>query len=234
MSRKCPKYGTVLYMDCLECEEKFCKKKKGNERNKIVIGIDQSYQNTGVSIGINGQLRQVTSIRLEHLRTNSEKRKLLHAKLSVLFKKASLRASCEPTEAFVIIERIRLQSQGFLNIDYIKSIGALNALIVDTADEYSLPVYSVDTRAWKSAIVGSSKPMENKLGINPEKYRTIKYVESLGFRESILTEVSRRRKKGVFTIGNKRYTYNDDASDSACICLYGFLPKEKQLLKLEH
>jgi Holliday junction resolvasome RuvABC endonuclease subunit len=234
MSRKCPKYGTVLYMDCLECVEKYCKKKDNNTHNKIVIGIDQSYKNTGVSIGINGQLRQVTSIRLEHLKSNSAKRKLLHDKLSTLFAKVQLRASCDPTEAFVVIERIRLQSQGFLNIDYIKSIGALNALIVDVADNYSLPVYSVDTRAWKSAIVGSSKPLENKLGINPEKYRTIKYVENLGFREQILTPVSGRKTKGVFTIKDKKYTYNDDAADSACICLYGFLPKSKQLLKSEH
>ena len=41
-----------------------------------------------------------------------------------------------------VIERIRLRSQGFLNINYIKSIGALNALIVDLMYEYNIKVYS--------------------------------------------------------------------------------------------
>ena len=39
---------------------------------KIVIGIDQSYKNTGVSIAVDGELKNVTSIWLEKLKTNSE------------------------------------------------------------------------------------------------------------------------------------------------------------------
>lgn len=35
MSRRCPIYGsTVLYLDCLECEEKLCKKVKEKKRSK--------------------------------------------------------------------------------------------------------------------------------------------------------------------------------------------------------
>jgi Holliday junction resolvasome RuvABC endonuclease subunit len=204
-----------------------------NSVNKIVIGIDQSYKNTGVSIGINNKLIQVTSIRLESFTSNSEKRKHLSGKLTALFNKVKLRQSQNASDVCIIIERIRLQSQGFINIDYIKSIGALNAVIVDLASNYNFPVYSVDTRAWKSAIVGTSKPLQNKLGINPEKYPTILYVKKLGFENSILVEAG-KRKKGVFELNNKKYVYNDDACDSACICLYGFLDKSKQLLKQEH
>ena len=204
------------------------------KKHKIVIWIDQSYNNSGISICKDGILTDIRSIRLDSLGDNSEKRMYLANKLMVLFNKVQQRVNSEPTEAYVIIEKIRLKSQGFINIDYIKSIGALNAVIVDCAKRYDLPVYSVDTRAWKSAIVGTSKPQNNKIGINPEKWPTIKYVRSLGYEDKILVEVSKRKKKGVFERNGKRYTYNDDAADSACIALYGVIPKNKQKLELEH
>ena len=202
--------------------------------DKLVIGIDQSYKNTGISICKNGKLTNIRSIYLDTLEDNSRKRNHLAKVLYDLFSKASPSSSGKDMEVLVIIERIRLQSQGFINIDYIKSIGALNAIIVDQAKQFDLPVFSVDTRAWKSAIVGSSKPQNNNLGIDPEKWPTIQFVKSLGFENKILVPVSKRKKKGVFEINGIRYTYNDDAADSACIALYGFLPQNKQKLLPEH
>lgn len=202
--------------------------------NKIVIGIDQSYKNTGVSIAVDGRLKNISSIRLESLSSNCDRRNELRQRLDRLFKKMALKSKIEACELIVIIEKIRLQSQGFINIDYIKSIGALNSVIVDTATNYSIKVYSVDTRAWKSQVVGTSKPMNNKLGINSEKWPTIKYVVSLGYEDKILVEVSKRKKKGVFEKNGKRYTYNDDAADSAGIALYGFIQEKLQKLWEEH
>ena len=220
----------ALSQDCIECDNKICKK----EKHKYVIGIDQSYRNTGISICKDGILTNIRSIRLSTLEDNSKRRNHLAYILYNLFSKMSQMSSGEPIEVYVIIERIRLQSQGFINIDYIKGIGALNAVIVDQAKQFDIPVYSVDTRAWKSAIVGTSKPQKNKFGIDPEKWPTIQYVKSLGFEDKILVPVSNRKKKGVFEIDGIRYTYNDDAADSACIALYGFLPQNKQKLLLEH
>lgn len=230
MSKPCPKYGKAIYMDCMECENKLCKK----EKHKIVIGIDQSYNNSGISICKDGKLTDIRSIPLKSLECNSDKRNHLHNKIHGLFSKVSRMSSGDHIEVFIIIERIRLQSQGFINIDYIKSIGALNAVIVDCAKEFDIPVYSVDTRAWKSAIVGTSKPQNNKLGIDPEKWPTIQFIKRLGYEDKILLPVSNRKKKGVFEKNGKRYTYNDDAADSACIALYGFIPKHRQKLELEH
>lgn len=35
MSKKCPLYGdTIVYLDCLECEEKLCKKERQNKMEK--------------------------------------------------------------------------------------------------------------------------------------------------------------------------------------------------------
>ena len=231
MSKICPINNSyALSQDCIECDDKVCKK----EKHKLIIGIDQSYKNTGISICKDGMLTNIRSIPLKHLEDNSERRTHLAKVLYNLFSKVSLWASGEFIEVYVIIERIRLQSQGFINIDYIKGIGALNAVIVDQAKQFDIPVYSVDTRAWKSSIVGTSKPQKNKFGIDPEKWPTIQYVKSLGFEDKILVPVSNRKKKGVFEINEIKYTYNDDAADSACIALYGFLPQNKQKLLLEH
>lgn len=202
--------------------------------NKIVIGIDQSYKNTGISIAVDNELKNISSIRLEAFNSNCERRNELRYRIDRLFKNMALKSKIEACSLIIIIERIRLQSQGFININYIKSIGALNACIVDVASKYNIPVYSVDTRSWKSQVIGTSKPKENKIGINPEKWPTICWLKNKGYEKYLLVEVSNRKKKGIFIKNGKRYTYNDDAADSACIALYGFLPDKLQKLQEEH
>ena len=137
-------------------------------------------------------------------------------------------------EVVCVIERIRLKSQGFLNINYIKGIGALNAIITDTMYEYGIETFSVDTRAWKSAIVGTSKPMANKYSIEPEKYPTILWNVKSGRKKEIINYEVGKKKKGVIVKGDKKYRYDDDKSDSIAISFYGFLPAKRQKLEKEH
>lgn len=201
-------------------------------KNKIVIGIDQSYKDTGIAISFNGKLKNATDCFTENLKNNSEKRKTLQQKLLSIFSHYKYVALKYNADMVIIIERIRLQSQGFINIDYIKSIGALNALIVDLANEFELPVYSVDTRAWKSAVIGNSKGQDNKWGIDPKKYPTILWCVKHGYKDYIINYDVGKKKKGVITKGDISYTYNDNIADSIGISLYGFT--SKQLLKSEH
>lgn len=229
MSKYCPIKGIVLYLDCLECEVKLCMKKQTQVKPKCIIGIDQSYKNTGISVASQKGLEYISSIQLYKLTSNTEKRLEVASRVSKIIEQFSK----EYTVDKIIIERIRLQSQGFINIDYIKSIGALNAVIVDTANKYDIPVYSVDTRAWKSKIVGTCKPKENKYGVDPHKWPTLLFIKNLGFTSDILV-LADKKKTGVIEIKGKKYAFNDDAADSACIALYGFLPKNKQNLKEEH
>ena len=42
---------------------------------KIIIGIDQSYKNTGISVSADGKLKKFHSVHLEHIENNSKKRK---------------------------------------------------------------------------------------------------------------------------------------------------------------
>lgn len=202
---------------------------QNKSKPKCIIGIDQSYKRTGVSITSENALCRVLSIDLYKLSSNTQKRLEIASRLSGVIEQYSKDYTVEK----IIIERIRLRSQSFLNINYIKSIGALNAVIIDTADKYDIPVYSVDTRAWKSKIVGTCKPKENKYGVDPHKWPTLLFVKNLGFISDILVPAG-KKKKGVIEIKGKKYAFNDDAADSACIALYGFLPKNKQNLIKEH
>jgi hypothetical protein len=235
MAKICPlSKRYVLYLDCMECDEKECRNLKKSKYNKVVIGIDQSYKNTGISIAVDGQIKTISNYRLDCFNNNSEKREKLSNKLQNVFQKYSEKSRQQDFSLCVIIERIRLLSQGFLNIDYIKSIGALNALIIDVAYQYDIPVYSVDTRAWKSQIIGTSKPKNNKYKIDPNKWPTILWLIQNGYEDQILRPVSNRKKNGIVKIiDGQNYTYDDDAADSACIALYGFVDEKLQHLKEE-
>lgn len=196
---------------------------------QLSIGIDQSYKNCGVSISADGQLLKVTHIKLEQCKSNTDKRRLLKAYLDNMLKAITTKAD----SIICIIERIRLHSQGFLNIDYIKSMGALNAVIIDIMDEYDIPVYSVDTRCWKSQVVGTSKPKDNNLGVPKEKYPTVEWCIKQGFENSVLRTVKGRKKKGTFTRNGIRYMYDNDACDSSAISMFCFVGN-KEKLKQEH
>lgn len=202
-------------------------------KNKIIIGIDQSYQDTGIAIGLNGKIKIAKDIELHSLKSNSLRRERLGSELRTIFNSVKYKSINYDASVTVLIERIRLQSQGFLNIDYIKSIGALNALICDVAAMYDFPVYSVDTRAWKSTIIGTSKTQNNPYGIDPHKWPTILWCIKHGYKHYIKYPITNNRKqKGVITKNNERYSYNDNTADSIGICLYGFTTNPK--IKEEH
>lgn len=202
---------------------------------KVVIGIDQSYTRTGITVLCDKEIFEMYNIDFKGCKTNTEKRDMVHAQLTNAINKVLIETN--PEETMILCERIRLKSQGFLSENYIKSTGALIATIIDTVSLYQLPVYSVDTRAWKSAIVGSSKPLDNPYGINPEKYRTILYMRDRGLLKYIAEEYKGRGKKGIIDvkIDGQRVPckINDDLADSYCIAMYGYLPKSKQKLKEE-
>lgn len=199
--------------------------------SKIVIGIDQSYTRTGITVLEDKKILGMHSVNFDGCKTNTEKREHLKHLIESLFDNYNI------DNVMVITERIRLRSQGFLSESYIKSTGALIATIIDVFATYDIPVYSVDTRSWKSQIIGNSKPLENSYGINKEKYRTILYLRSKGLLKHIVEPYTGRGKQGVVNIKiNGKKTpckINDDLADSYCIAMYGFLPEHKQKLKEE-
>lgn len=188
--------------------------------NKVVIGVDQSYTRTGISIAVDGKLRKVGSTKFKGAKNKTEKRKILIDLLDKILSNVVPKAN----EVVVLCERIRTFSKGdndspkgHISISYIKATGALIGAIVDVSYRHGVNVYSVDTRSWKSNVVGTSKSASGD-----KKKNTINYVIRLGFGDSI-TSVNRKGET----------VYDDDAADSAGIALYGFIPKGKQKLVLE-
>lgn len=203
--------------------------------NKIVIGIDESYSRTGITIMEAGKIKETISIDYLGCNNNTQKRQYLRMSLCKIVSRYTNRID----DITVITERIRLRSQGFLSEAYIKATGALVSVIIDTFNPFDIPVYSVDVRSWKSQIVGTSKPKENKYGIDPHKWPTILYLKEEGLLKHIVYPYKGKSTKGVIKVnmglteGIVKCKINDDVADSICIAKYGFLPKSKQKLKEE-
>lgn len=194
--------------------------------NQIIsIGIDQSYERTGISIFVDGNKKMIKSLTMPN-ESKSVKRNCLKDELVKVFEFCK---SKPDAEVMVIIERIRLFSKGFVNINYIKSIGALNALIVDTAMQYNINVYSVDTRNWKSTVIGTSKPEQNEYGVPDEKWPTVKWCIDNGWEDDILIKVEGRKKVGTFIRNDDKYMYDNDAADSAAIAYFAFTSNKNKL-----
>ena len=217
MAKDCPMYGKAIYMDCLECDDKLCKQPYKYQR--VVIGVDQSYQNTGISLAGDGKLLKVRAIDLSKLKSKREKRELIANTVEDVIKHVQPKAK----EVDCIVERIRLHSGNGMSVDYIKSVGALIAAISDTCGKHGIDTYSVDTRCWKSQVVGTSKPEPNPFGVPPEKWPTVKWCIAHGFEQAIIHEVTGRKVKGTFVRDGARYYYDNDASDSAGIAMFGFV-----------
>ena len=203
--------------------------------SKIVIGIDQSYTRTGITILKDKQILKMKSINFKECKSNTNKRKVIKSTLESIID--GILVDYKPRDIKCIVERIRTFSGGHMSTQYLISTGALIATIVDTLSEYEIPVYSVETRSWKVQIVGDTKPMKNQYGINPNKYKTILYLRSKGLLKYIAEPYNGRGKQGVINIkidGKKTpCKINDDLADSYCIAMYGFLPEHKQKLKEE-
>ena len=193
--------------------------KKGRGRRNTfeevpcIIGIDQSYTRTGISIATKGKPRNAFSIDFKGVKTKTQKRLLLQSTLRKVIE--TCLKKYDSSEVTIIAERIRTFTESdSLRVDVIKAHSALMAYIVDTAAEYGIKVYSVDTRAWKSRVLGTSKPIFEPLeGVeNPQKFGSVRKAIKLGFGEQMKVKSCKTRS----------FRYDDDMADAICISLYGF------------
>lgn len=199
----------------------------------LAIGIDQSYERCGFSVAADGHLLTVTSRDLSQFKTKTEKRAWIRQSVLTWAAKSVESAS----EVICVIERIRTFSQTFISAPYMTAMGAMNAVIVDACASYQIPVYSVNTKSWKSAVVGTSKPAENDYGVPPEKWPTVRWLisEYPQFEKRITHRVTGRRTKGTFVDRDGvRWEYDNDAADSAGIAMFPFKSdRAYELLKKE-
>lgn len=188
---------------------------------QIAIGVDQSYKRTGISIAGDGKLLHVGSVDLSENDDKTWKRNELRKHVS---KACTLAVSRSEDVPVIVLERIRMFSQQFVSIPYIKSMGALNAVIIDEAWKHGIETYSIDTRAWKAGTIGTSKPEGNMFGVPPEKWPCVDWVCSSGFEKAVKLPVTGRRVKGTFLDANgDRWEYDNDACDSAGMAMSWFI-----------
>lgn len=226
---------------------------RANEGDTIfVLGIDESYANTGMSITYGNPFygyRTVDCISIDggSAKDKNEYRTLLLDEICTLLDKHKDKSN-GTIECITVVERIRQFSRGFISIDYIKSMGALIAYIVEASSQFVMPTFSVDTRCWKSTVVGNSKPMVNSFHVAPEKYPTLDYVVKHGMKGFVFNEVSEKEgkkllshknPKNIFKSASGKYIHvDDDKADSICISRFIFEAMSQgkdldKLLKLE-
>lgn len=204
--------------------------------NLACIGVDQSYKRTGISLSIDGRLMMVTSIDLSHYPEKRDCRTIVSSSVKKVVSKCFSKGV---DNVLVLLERIRLFSKDFISQPYIMSMGAMNAAVADKValsfpnelSEGRLEIMSVETRAWKSAVVGTIKKQENNFGVPPEKWPTVNYILTKypEFRDSIMHQSKRQKKskKNFSFLSDDAQSvvymeYDDDACDSACISLFPF------------
>jgi len=120
----------------------------------LILGIDQSYKQTGVAL-IHGkpskptsaQILKVKTIKYKGLSSKTEKRQQLSGFILYCVE--------QYMPDLIICERIRQFSKEFISMPYITGTAALIASMVDIV--HPIKIYSADTRSWKSRVCGSSK-----------------------------------------------------------------------------
>lgn len=183
----------------------------------LVIGLDQSYTDTGLCIAVNGVPKYAESISFGDAKSKTGKRKAIIKRLEAVILRYK-----DSYDIEIVIEAIRLfsGSEPHISTSYILSTAALVGSIVDLADKYKIKVFWVETRSWKKHVLGSSKPSGRKLrGVkDSKKVDSVLYALSLGFRDTVSYRVERGKNKG-------QIRYNDNIADSICIAIAGYNKK---------
>ena len=192
------------------------------------VGIDQSYKRTGISVSCDGTLKLVRSYDL-HKMSKHDARAMIAKQADAAVKSALSKSE----HVVVLLERIRLFSQQFISMPYILSMGMMNGAVYDNFaynfKDYmksgKLEIMTVETRAWKKAVVGTTKGAANDYGVPENKWPSVMWLSDNypQFESSFLHKSkSKKKTKSNFEIDGCFYEYDDDAVDSACISLFPF------------
>lgn len=195
----------------------------------IIIGVDQSFTETGISIVSKSSILKVTSLPFTKSQPIPEKADMLKIQLSRAIDKCIEK---NYNDIRVYYEQIRIAGKT-TPFSYIHNAGILEGYIWNAVqqDKYKniVRLFSVPTQSWKCKVVGSNKSEQNDLKIEPSKYQTFKFLESNKMLKYAMQNASNHQTKGVLCKNGKRYKYNDNKGDSLCIALYGRLPdKDRQ------
>lgn len=197
--------------------------------NKIVVGLDQSYTNTGLCIAADGKVLLARNVDLSKCTSKTEKRRCVALAVSKAIELSKARAK----SVIVISERIRVFNGQALSLSYVSTTGALVGAIADACYDAEVKHFSADTRAWKAAIVGTTKgASKGPKGMNLNKLPTLRFVLKRADvkRCWIVKPIGKRCKSYDVMEQGVPCKYDDDVADAICIALYGFY-KGRSLLQ---
>lgn len=185
------------------------------EEVPCIIAFDQSYARTGIAVCNKGKVVKAFSYDFKGIvHNNSAKRLYLQERMQKIIN--TCLKKYKPEQIVVLVERVRTYTSSTeIRIEVIKSHSMLVAAIVDQATKNGIKTFSVDTRAWKARVLGSSKPIiEPVHGVtNPQKFASVNKAIKLGFFEDMKIVSARKRND---------YSLNDDMADAICMSLYPF------------
>jgi Holliday junction resolvasome RuvABC endonuclease subunit len=166
-----------------------------------IISIDQSYSRLGYCVQTRKEVFEVASIDLSKMKNPTQKRNCVRELVSILIRKYQPRV--------ILVERTRIFQGGYISAKTAGMLAAMTAAIVDAAyvhTSYRKPtqVYSVDTQAWKFAVVGNRKAT---------KQDTVKWVQ----------------QELVLRMDSSAEGLDHDAADAFCIGRYLWMAKPPKL-----
>lgn len=195
----------------------------------LCLGIDQAYGSTGVALaGLtnDGKPEIITCSCIPPVDSQSK----VEYRMSVVKAINSVlkRHRHQGDKLFALCESVRVYTEGNVSIQNHLNWGALQGSIHDMLyRRWDTTLRTVDTRAWKKAIVGTSKPSDDPpKGVDPKKWPTIQCMMfEWGITKKQLTNIMGPRSRNYTWIdrqGNK-CTYNSDIADACAIALYGVI-----------
>lgn len=166
-----------------------------------------------MAVCVKGKVRKTYSLDFKGFNSKPQRRSEIRRVLSKILDNCLKKY--KPEEIIILVERTRTYTQGnIFNDKVISAFYTIIGSIVDVGFERGIKTFSVDTRSWKSKVLGTSKPYVVPFtGVkDPQKILSVKKAISLGFEEELKVYKGR---------GEFKY-YNDDLADAICISLYCF------------
>lgn len=212
------------------------KKKIEVENYEAIIGIDESYANTGIALNIRGKVVMTKSLLSE---SKNEMRLEVQSAIRELNWMAQELYAIPQVKIAIVFERVRLFSNSFISTQYMVSMSYLNGAIIMEGARLNVPCFSVDTKCWKSHVVGSSKGKENKYGVEEKKFPTLNWCMHNGYKDFVVEyEKNEKKQKKCYKTKDGRFArFNDNVADAIAISVFYFKISEKdreKLLKLEN
>lgn len=192
---------------------------------EAIIGIDQSYTDTGIAIAVRGEILAAISLPFANTDHDTKRRNLLRKRILDAI------TLCHKHDYYPVVyyEQVRI-NKNQSTFKFVKRSGAMESVIIDLCYDCNITCRSVSTNSWKAKVLGTRDKIKNNKGIAPEKYVAYRHTHKLGLDKYTLEPCSNRTKRYVKKLDDgTKIKYNDNIGDAICIALYGCLRDSDQV-----